>query len=83
MTGKRPQHKLNKLFKGCIKNSLKAFKIPVENWETLAKSRTEWRQLLKRGAEVSEKERIDRAELKRSLRKGNMSVLPDDVKSWK
>ena len=39
--------------------------------------------LLKRGAEVSEKERIDRAELKRSVRKGNMSVLPDDVKSWK
>ena len=39
--------------------------------------------LLKRGAEVSEKERVDRAELKRSVRKGNMSVLPDDVKSWK
>ena len=83
MTGKRPQHKPKKRFKDCIKNNLKAFKIPVENWETLAKSRTEWRQLLKRGAEFSEKERIDRAELKRSLRKGNMSVLPDDVKSWK
>ncbi|XP_044163874.1 PR domain zinc finger protein 5-like [Acropora millepora] len=83
MTGKRPQHKPKKRFKDCIKNNLKAFKIPVENWETLAKSRSEWRQLLKRGAEVSEKERIDRAELKRTLRKGNMSVLPDDVKSWK
>ena len=83
MTGKRPQHKPKKRFKDCIKNNLKAFKIPVENWETLSKSRTEWRQLLKRGAEVSEKERIDRLELKRSLRKGNMSVLPDDVKSWK
>ena len=83
MTGKRPQHKPKKRFKDCIKNNLKAFKIPVENWETLAKSRTEWRQLLKRGAEVSEKERIDHAELTRSLRKGNMSVLPDDAKSWK
>ena len=41
MTGKRPQHKPKKRFKDCIKNNLKAFKIPVENWETLAKSRTE------------------------------------------
>ena len=67
----------------CIKNNLKAFKIPLENWETLGKSRCEWRHLLKRGAVVSEKERFDHAELKRSLRTGNMSVLPDDVKSWK
>ena len=34
MTGKRPQHKPKKRFKDCIKNNLKAFKIPVENWET-------------------------------------------------
>ena len=34
MTGKRQPHKPKKRFKDCIKNNLKAFKIPVENWET-------------------------------------------------
>ena len=81
--GKRPQHKPKKRFKDCIKNNLKAFKIPVEDWEDSAINRKEWRQMLYRGAVAFEEERIEHAELKRGLRKGEVSVLPEDAKSWK
>ena len=67
--GKRPKHKPKKRFKDCIKNNLKSFKIPVDDWETLAMNRSEWRKSINKGAEVFESERVDRAELKRGLRK--------------
>ena len=80
--GKRPRHGPKKRFKDCIKNNLKSFKIPVDDWETLAMNRSEWRKSINKGAEVFERERVDRAELKRGLRKGNIS-LPSDEISWK
>ena len=67
----------------CIKDDLKAFKIPVQNCETLTKCRLEWSRLVKGGSEIFERERIDHAELKRNLRKGNVSVLPNALNSWK
>ena len=68
-------------FKDCIKDNLKAFKTPVQNWETLAKCWPEWSRLVRGGSEIFERERIDHAELKRNLRKGNVSVLPKVLNS--
>ena len=81
-TGKRPQHGLKRLYKVCIKDDLKAFKIPVQNWDTLTKCRLEWSRLVKGGSEIFVRERIDHADLKRNLRKGNVSVLPTALNSW-
>ena len=67
MTGKRPQHKPKKRFKDCIKNSLKAFKIPVENWETLAKSQPN-------GGNYSK-------EVQKSLKKRELIVLSSNAVS--
>ena len=80
--GKRPRHKPKKRFKDCIKNNLKSFKIPVDDWETLAMNRSEWRKSVYKGAEIFEKERVAHAELKRGLRKGDVS-LPSDAIEWK
>ena len=80
---KRPQHGIKRHFKDSIKDDLKTFKIPVQNWETLAKCRPEWSWLVRGGSENFERERIDHAELKRNLRKGNVSVLPNALNSWK
>ena len=82
-TGKRPQHKPKKRFKDCIKNNLKAFKIPVADWETSANKRSLWRTMIRKGVETFEEDRVKHAELKRSLRKDNVSVVPEDIKSWK
>ena len=80
--GKRPRHGPKKRFKDTIKNNLKSFKMPVDNWEELAMNRAEWRRSVNKGAEIFEKERVDHAELKRSLRKGSAS-LPDEAVKWK
>ena len=51
-TGKRPQHDPKRGFKDCIKDYLKAFKIPVQNWETLAKCRPEWSRIVRGRSEI-------------------------------
>ena len=81
--GKHPQHGPKRCFTDRVKDDVKAFKIPVQNWETLAKSCPKWSRLVRGGSEIFERERIDHAELKRNLRKGNVSVLPNALNSWK
>ena len=82
-TGKRPQHGPKRRFNDCIKDYLKDFKILVPNWETLDKCWPERNILVRGGSEIFEMKRIDHAELKGNLRKGNVSVLPDALNSWK
>ena len=55
--------------------------MPVD-WEELARNRAERRKSVNKGTEIFEKERIDHAELNRTLRKDNTS-LPDDAIKWK
>ena len=42
-SGKRPQHKLRKIFKDSIKNKLKQLQLDVDTWEEFAKDRCKWR----------------------------------------
>ena len=66
-TGKHPQYGPKRRFKDCLKDDLKAFKIPVQNWKTLAKCRTEWSRLVRGEYDFFERERIDHAEHERNL----------------
>ena len=58
-TGEHPQHGPKRRLKDCIKDDLKAFKIPVQNWDTLAKCQPEWSRLDRGESEIFERERID------------------------
>lgn len=78
-SGKRPQHKPKKRFKDSVKESLKHFSIPVDNWESLTTERDEWRSAIFKGSELYESQRVDRAKLKRLCRK--REPLPADVES--
>ena len=68
-SGNGPQHKLKKSFKDSLKDSLKQFHIPVDEWESLAVDRNSWRKRIFDGAGNFEKARTDRIELKRACRK--------------
>lgn len=62
LSGKRPQHKPKKLFW----DSVKYFGVPVDDWESLAFDRGQWRALTFEGAELFE---ADWVKLKRACRK--------------
>ena len=68
-SGSRPQHKPKKRFKDSLKDSLRQFHIPVDEWESLAVDRDSWRKRIFDGAGKFEKARTDRIELKRACRK--------------
>ena len=82
-TGKRPPYKPKKRFKDCIKSNLKIVGINVENWEGEAKNRASWRHAVKEGCHRFEKERLKHAETKRGIRKGEVIVLPAEMKTWR
>ena len=48
--GKRSHGGQKKRYKDTLKASLKDFNIPTESWKQIAKDRTKWRGLIKRGA---------------------------------
>ena len=59
-SGSRPQHKPKKRFKDSLKDSLRQFHIPVDEWESLAVDRDSWRKRIFDGAGKFEKARTDR-----------------------
>ena len=78
-TGKRPQHKPRKRFKDVLKSNLKALQIDVDNWEAITENRPTWRKLVRKGCSEFEEKRVERAVLKRALRKQDESAVPVDV----
>ena len=80
--GKRPRHKPKKRSKKCIKNNLKSFKIPVDDWETLAMNHSEWRKSVNKVAEVFERELVDRAEARIKKRQRISSQWWNKFKMW-
>ena len=67
--GRRTQGGQFKRFKDTIKANLKKCGIPVNNWEGLARNRTEWRKAVYDGTEAYEAKCIQEAERKRAQRK--------------
>ena len=76
--GKRPQQKPKKRFKDTIKMNLKQMSIDVSQWEVSASDRAEWRKLIFNGCKDFECKRVQHSELKRALRKQDLSMLPVD-----
>ena len=81
--GKRPRHKPRKRYKDNLKSVLKDTGIDFNNWEEIALDRAEWRKTVKQGCRSLHNQRIERAELKRDLRKGKTENLPDISSHWK
>ena len=68
--GKRPPHKPKMRYRDCLKSSLKAAHISVDNWEAQAMERNSWRNTIHQGRRSFEEARIKYEKLKRSARKG-------------
>ena len=66
---KRSRGAPKKRFKDTLKSSLKAFKLDLDSWETLAQDRGKWRSEVHKGAKISEKRHIATAQAKRTARK--------------
>ena len=81
--GKRPRHKPRKRYKDNLKSVMKDTGIDFNNWEEIALDRAEWRKTVKQGCRSLHNLRIERAELKRDLRKGKTENLPDISSHWK
>ncbi len=57
--------------------------IDVDTWEATAVDRGAWRDLVKTGCVSSlHVKRLERAKLKRTLRKGNQENFPCDHANW-
>ena len=67
--GRRSRGASKKCFKDTLKSSLKAFKLDLDSWETLAQDRGKWRSEVHKGAKISEKRHIATAQAKRTARK--------------
>ena len=80
--GKRLQHKPRKRYKDGFKSNLKDEDIDVDTWEATAVDRGVWRELVKTGCGSLYVKRLNRAKMKRALRKGNLENLPCDHANW-
>ena len=81
-TGNRPQHKPRKRYKDGLKNILKDMNIDHNTWESTAMNRDSWRKVVWRGCGSLHVKRVQRAKLKRELRKGNSANLPGNLTNW-
>ena len=78
-SGKRPQHKPRKRFKDSVKANLKLLSIDISKWELSATDRATWRKLIFHGCKEFEAQRVEHSEVKRALRKQNISVIPENL----
>ena len=69
--GSRPQHKLKKRFKDCVKNSLALCKIDDPDWEMVACDRNRWRKMVYSGSRCFQDNANIWAKTKRAARKGD------------
>ena len=68
-------------FKDTLRLNLKKCKIGPD-WETLALNRSEWRKAVKDGVKQFESNRVDKAAVKRALRKGQHHPLIADTTTF-
>ena len=82
VNGKRPQHKPRKRYKDGLKNILMNMDIDHNTWEETALNRNAWRKSVWRGCGLLHDKRVQKAKLKRELRKGNTDNLPNNIANW-
>ena len=79
--GKRSASGQKKRYKDTLKASLKDFNIPTESWEQIAKDRTKWRGLRRRGTGEYKAKRISKAEQKHAQRKARAKASQTELSS--
>ena len=62
-----------------MKSNLKELEINADDWEALTENRARWRTLIRERCSSFERKRVQRAALKRALRRQDDSVAPTDV----
>ena len=81
-SGKRPQHKPRKRYKDGLKSNLKDADIDAATWEATAVDRGACRELVRSDCGSLHVKRLERAKLKRALKKWNLENLPCDHANW-
>ena len=71
-TGKRHKGGQRKRYKDVLKLTLKAYNIPVDEWQALAQDRPDWRAAIRKGTKHFERSRLQSLDDKRSARKNRV-----------
>ena len=71
-TGKRHKVGQRKRYKDVLKSTLKAYNIPVDEWQALAQDRPAWRAAICKGTKHFERSRLQSLDDKRSARKNRV-----------
>ena len=71
-TGKRHKGGQKKRYKDVLKLTLKAYNIPVDEWQALAHNRPAWRAAIRKGTNHFERSRLQSLDEKRSARKNRV-----------
>ena len=71
-TGKRHKGGQRKRYKDVLKSTLKAYNIPVDEWQALAQDRPAWRAAIRKGTKHFERSRLQSLDDKRSARKNRV-----------
>ena len=71
-TGKRHKGGQRKRYKDVLKSTLKAYNIPVDEWQALAQDRPAWRAAICKGTKHFERSRLQSLDDKRSARKNRV-----------
>ena len=72
-TGKRHKGGQRKRYKDVLKSTLKAYNIPVDEWQALAQDRLAWRAAICKGTKHFEKSWLQSLDDKRSTRKNRVA----------
>ena len=70
--GKRHIGGQRKRYKDVLKSTLKAYNIPVDEWQALAQDRPAWRAAIRKGTKQFERSRLQSLDDKRSARKNRV-----------
>ena len=71
-TGKRHKGGQKKRYKDVLQSTLKAYNIPVDEWQALAQDRPAWRAAIRKGTNHFERSRLQSLDEKRSARKNRV-----------
>ena len=71
-TGKRHKGGQRKRYKDVLKSTLKAYNIPVNEWQAFAQDRPAWRAAIRKGTKHFERNRLQSLDDKRSARKNRV-----------
>jgi len=71
-TGKRHKGGQRKRYKDMLKSALKAYNIPVDEWQSLTQDRPVWRAAIRKGSKHFDRSRLQRLDHKRLERKNRV-----------